>query len=212
MRQLIAVALVAALAACTAERAPAETEAVASPPAVDTPSPAPATPGDPPAPEATPPAGSDGSDAQASFGGYGDVAFGTAAADMAKAWGGDLKEVGKAYNEACYFMTPAWVKNAAEFNFMISNGMFARFGTDSAKYAAPGGGKVGMTKAQVAALYPGLEEQVHKYTDGQYLRIKDPAGGKGVLLFETDAAGNDAKVTEWRVGVAPEIDYVEGCS
>jgi len=29
------------------------------------------------------------------------------------------------------------------------------------------------------------------------------------LLFETDAAG---KITRWRVGVPPQIDYVEGCS
>ncbi|HWI23748.1 MAG TPA: lectin, partial [Lysobacter sp.] len=33
--------------------------------------------------------------------------------------------------------------------------------------------------------------------------------GKGVLVFETDAAG---KVTAWRAGVPPQVDYVEGCS
>ena len=132
---------------------------------------------------------------------------------MDAAWGGELKEVGKEYNERCYFMTPAWAKTPSEFNFMVGDGKFARFGTESAKYVAPGGGKVGMTKAGIAALYAGrIEEQPHKYSDGQYLRIKDAAGGNGVLIFETDARNDAAKVTEWRVGVPPEVDYVEGCS
>ena len=75
-----------------------------------------------------------------------------------------------------------------------------------------GGGKVGMSKAQIAALYAGIEEEPHKYTDGQYLRIKDAAGGNGVLLFETDGKGDAAKVSEWRIGVPPQVDYAEGCS
>ena len=155
----------------------------------------------------------DGDDDQASFSGYGDVKFGIAAAVMAKAWGGELKTVGKEYNETCYFMTPAWVKNSAEFNFMIVDGKFVRFGTESARFVAPGGGEIGRSKAEIAALYAGrIEEQPHKYGDGQYLRIKDSAGGNGVLIFETDAKGDEAKVTEWRVGLAPQVDYVEGCS
>jgi hypothetical protein len=96
---------------------------------------------------------------------------------------------------------------------MIGDGKFVRFGTESDKFAAPGGGKVGMTRAEIGRLYAGrVEEQPHKYTDGLYLRIEDPAGGKGVLIFETDAKGDAAKVTEWRVGVPPQVDYVEGCS
>jgi len=61
---------------------------------------------------------------------------------------------------------------------------------------APGGGKVGMTRAQLAALYPALEAEPHTYTDGQYLRIADPAGGKGVLVFEVDGTGEVDEVTE----------------
>ncbi|TQC57293.1 lectin, partial [Pantoea dispersa] len=34
------------------------------------------------------------------------------------------------------------------------------------------------------------------------------AGQSGVLVFETDAAG---KVVAWRVGLPPQVDYVEGC-
>ena len=206
MRCLITTALVAALAACTAERAstPGGDAAAVAVPAGD-PVPAAATPSAP-APISTSGAG----DRQASFAGYGDVKFGTAAADMETAWGGKLDEVGKDINADCYFMTPAWVKTPAEFNFMVSEGKFARVGTDSAKYAAPGGGKVGMTEAALQALYDnGLTASPHAYTDGKYLSINASGVAPTRLVFETDEKGI---VTEWRVGVTPEVDYVEGCS
>ena len=151
----------------------------------------------------------DGSDVQARFDGYGDVKLGIAAAGMQAAWGGELNEVGRDFNADCYFMTPAWVKQPADFAFMVEDGKFVRYGTEDMKFIAPGGGRIGMTTAQITALYPGrIQEQPHKYTDGKYLRIKDTASDHA-LLFETDAAG---KVTEWRVGVPPQVDYVEGCS
>jgi hypothetical protein len=220
-RKIFSAVLLASLAACTAERAPVAAE----------PQPAPVT--DQPAedvPPATAPAamqiepgiatdgvaqdgGPDGDRDLARFDGYGDVRFGTAAADMERVWGGRLTTLGKEGNESCYFMTPTWVKVPAEFNFMIGDGRFARFGTESDKFTAPGGGRVGMTRGEIAKRYAGrVEEQPHKYTDGQYLRITDPAGGDGVLIFETDGKDDAATVTEWRVGVAPPVDYVEGCS
>lgn len=210
MRALLSLALMAALAACTAERAPqaqpevpadVATDAAPAAPVTDTRSP-PAVD----APATTP----DGDLGMATFAGYGDVKFGTLAADMGKAWGGELKEVGKEFNAACYFMTPAWVKTPAEFNFMISEGKFARFGTESAKYVAPGGGKVGMRVEALQKLYNNaLQASPHKYTDGKYLSIAASGVAPTKLVFETDAQG---MVTEWRVGLLPEVDYVEGCS
>ncbi|HEX2083691.1 MAG TPA: lectin [Xanthomonadaceae bacterium] len=159
------------------------------------------------------PGAPDGDRDLARFDGYGDVRFGIVAEAMEQAWGGELATLGKEGNESCYFMTPTAAKTPAEFNFMIGDGKFVRFGTESDKFVAPGGGKVGMTRAEIGKLYAGrVEEQPHKYSDGLYLRIKDPAGGNGVLIFETDAKGDTAKVTEWRVGVPPQVDYVEGCS
>lgn len=190
---------------------PADTPKDAAPPVTDA-----DTPPINPAPEtpAMPPGSTPDSDHDLSkWSGYGDVAFGTPADGMAKAWGGELKTEGKDFNPTCYFMTPTWVKTPAEFNFMIGDGKFVRYGVENAKLLAPGGGKVGMSKAEITKLYAGrVEEQPHKYTDGQYLRIKDASGGKGVLIFETDGKGDGAKVTEWRVGVPPYSDYVEGCS
>jgi len=209
--------IVTSLAACSADApppvsaAPAASAAVNPSPTTPAPDASLAEPGE--APDMPRTSNPDGDDDQASFSGYGEVKFGIAAADMGKAWGGELKEMGKGENASCYFMTPAWVKNSAEFNFMIVDGKFVRFGTDSARFLAPGGGKVGMTKAEITALYAGrIEDQPHKYADGQYLRIRDGGGGNGVLIFETNARGDAAKVTEWRVGLAPPVDYVEGCS
>lgn len=214
---LLPIALVAALAACSADvPAPETTTPAVKPPvsqASTTTSPDASLPEPGEASNVLPASNPDGDDDQASFTGYGEMKFGIAAAAMEKAWGGELKTLGKESNDTCYFMTPAWVKTPAEFNFMIGDGTFARFGTESARFLAPGGGKVGMRKAEIAALYAGsIEEQPHKYGDGQYLRIKDAGGGKGVLIFETDGKGDAAKVTEWRVGVPPQVDYVEGCS
>ena len=209
MRTLVPIALVVALAACSSERAPDAVDATAT----ATPAPAPVPAGDDPAPVEPAPVPAtkpDGGDRQATFAGYGDVKFGTAAAEMEAAWGGRLNVVGKDYNERCYFMTPVWVATPAEFNFMVSEGKFARFGTESAKFVAPGGGKVGMTEAALQALYDnGLQASPHKYTDGKYLSINASGVAPTKLVFETDGAG---VVTEWRVGLSPEVDYVEGCS
>lgn len=161
-----------------------------------------------------PPAGTpDGDRNLAGFDGYGQLRFGTPAEAMEEAWGGELHELGREQNPDCYFMTPTWVRTPAEFNFMIVEGRFARFGTDRDTFVAPGGGKVGMDRAEIERLYAGrIEERPHKYTDGAYLRIADPGGGDGVLLFETSGRDAGAKVTEWRVGVPPAVDYVEGCA
>ena len=85
-RHLLSIALVAALAACTGERTPAD-GAAAPEPAVDTapatPAPAPDAPANP-TPDAMPDTGAtDAGNQLASFKGYGDVTFGTASADMA---------------------------------------------------------------------------------------------------------------------------------
>lgn len=66
-----------------------------------------------------------------------------------------------------------------------------------------------MTVAEVRALYPdGLAEQPHKYIPGALSLRHADAQSQSALVFDTDANG---KVTNWRVGVAPQVDYVEGC-
>lgn len=147
--------------------------------------------------------------AMARYDGYGDMRFGMDPAAFARAWGGELKGTPPARGSSCFYKTPAWAKSPRDFAFMFEGGHFVRYDVGTAKEVAPGGGRIGMSVAQVHALYgAAVAEQPHKYVEGaKILRVASPQGD-GVLVFET---GADAKVTRWRVGVLPQIDYVEGC-
>ena len=150
------------------------------------------------------------STADARFDGYGDLRLGMAAAAARKAWGGELH--GDAVESGdCGYLLPAWSKGSGEFGLMFEGAQLVRYDVGGRKETAPGGARVGMSKAQAVALYPGrVTEQPHHYVrGGQTLRIASPGGGKGVLVLETDETG---KITSWRVGLAPQVDYVEGCS
>ena len=201
--------LTIALAACS-DRAPVADDA-ATPPVTDQPAQdmPPATAPTPTLPASDPTMPPAANSADARFDGYGDMRFGMSAEEVKKAWVGELNGAPGA-GEVCYFLSPTWVKTPAEFALMIENDKLVRYGTESSKFGAPGGGKVGMTTDEIRRLYSGrVEEQAHKYEEGgKYLRVKDTAGS-GVVLFETNAAG---KVDEWRVGLPPQVDYVEGCS
>jgi hypothetical protein len=150
----------------------------------------------------------DAADAMARYDGYGDLWFGMDEAAFATAWGGALNGAAQAGSD-CFYKTPQWVKRPADFAFMFEGGRFVRYDVGTAKETAPGGGKVGMDVAQIRALYgERIQSQPHKYVVGaSYLRIATPQG-ESALVFETDAQG---KVTHWRVGVPPQVDYVEGC-
>ncbi|CAD7713245.1 hypothetical protein LMG31886_05040 [Xanthomonas hydrangeae] len=140
--------------------------------------------------------------------GYGDLRLGMDAAQARAAWGGDLR--GEAATDGgCYLLRPQWADDARRFGFMFEGDHFVRYQTSEPKELAPGGGKVGMTVAQLRALYPdGLTEQPHKYIPGAFsLRFAD-AAAQSALVFETDAQG---RVANWRVGQLPQVDYVEGC-
>ena len=214
-----AIALLAlALAACNAERAPAEAASPASPGAdAMANDPAAPPPMDQPAqdvPPATAPASGDLDQAPdlglVRMDGYGDMRFGMTADEARKAWDGELKGV-PAEKGACYYLTPKWVTTPSDFAFMIEGDKFVRYDIGTGKEVAPGGGKVGMGIDEIRTLYAGrVEETPHKYVEGgKYLGVKDGNGGAGKLVFAT---GKDGKVTSWRVGVPPQVDYVEGCS
>ncbi|WP_369934679.1 lectin [Xanthomonas tesorieronis] len=141
--------------------------------------------------------------------GYGDLRLGMSAAQARAAWGGELDgQPGEA--GGCHVLRPRWARGGNDFGLMFEADKLVRYDVRTAKETAPGGGKVGMDLAQLRTLYAGrVEEQPHKYIEGgKVLRIRSAADHPGVLVFETDAAG---KATAWRVGLPPQVDYVEGC-
>lgn len=193
------------LAACN--RAPDP----ATPPAASTPAaaPAPATPA-----PATPDAAADARVALSADGphwfGYGQLRWGMTPEEMQAAFqpGTLSRPAGVGTDDTCHYLIPG--DRSGDVRLMVEEGRFVRAEFLTPATTAPGGGQVGWSAARVRAAYgTALAETPHKYEDGAlYLRIPAPEGD-GVLLFETDASGT---VTRWRMGVAPQVDYVEGCA
>lgn len=146
------------------------------------------------------------------YDGYKDLRFGMTAAEVKDAWDGSLKAAPDA-QQTCFHLYPTGNTKTADLAFMIENDKFVRYsvGRGNAGQIAPGGGKIGMSVDQIEKLYPDrVKKNPHKYVDGgKYLRIRGNDNSGGVLVFEADANG---KVTEWRLGQPPQVDYVEGCS
>ena len=141
--------------------------------------------------------------------GYGELRLGMNEAQARAAWKGELKG-DTVEPDNCAYLRP---KADEEFRigFMFERGVLVRYDVDIDSEAAPGRGRVGQTRADIERLYAGrVEARPHEYVaGGNYLRVTDPAIRDGALVFETDENG---RVTRWRVGRAPQVDYVEGCS
>ena len=147
---------------------------------------------------------------QASFLGYGDMKLGSTGEEARAAWGGELNGA-PMEGTTCHYLWPKWITRPADFAFMMEDGRFVRYDVGTDKETAPGGGKVGMSVEELQKLYGGaLKGAPHKYTQGgQYLSMDAGDVAPTRLVFEVDAAG---KVTSWRVGLSPQVEYVEGCS
>jgi hypothetical protein len=147
--------------------------------------------------------------AEADWQGYGPLQLGTDAEQLRLAWGGELQGEAAA-DGGCYYLHP---DDAAQppVAFMIEEDSFVRYEVEQGTQAAPGGGHIGMTLTQLQQLYPRAEApQPHKYDTGaHYLRVPVADGGQTVLMFEV---ASDGTVQRWRVGLPPQVDYVEGCS
>jgi hypothetical protein len=200
------VMVVTLLSACQREEAAAP---VAEPQTTATSTPMAETPA--PAPAVDDTAAPAGPVSQASFLGYGDMKLGSTVDEARAAWGGELNGA-PMEGTTCHYLWPKWISRPAEFAFMMEEGRFVRYDVGTDKETAPGGGKVGMSVEDVQKLYGGaLQASPHKYTEGgQYLSIDaGDVAPTTKLVFEADAAG---KITSWRVGLSPQVEYVEGCS
>ena len=146
------------------------------------------------------------------FTGVAGVAFGSAPDAITAAWPNELVlgEPLEPEPGACRHLTEAQSDGEDSVAFMLEADRFVRFEVDSADYAAPGGARIGDMLAKLRELYAGrYEEQPHHYTDGKYFVVAPEGGGPNRIVFETDAGG---RVTNWRIGQAPQVHYVEGCA
>lgn len=146
------------------------------------------------------------------YDGFGDVSWSADEQAIHDAWGAGLEATPADFPDACRYLLPRTrTGDGYGMAFMLEGQRLVRIDIDSTRFVAPGGGRVGMTMDQIMQLHGDVVEvRNHKYVDGgRYLRVPDPAGGPAVLVFAT---GENGRVTEWRVGVPPQVDYVEGCS
>lgn len=202
---IVPLALAISLAACSAERgveagtgAGAALDAIAAIEPVTEPA---------GAADAIPAAG------DARMDGYGTLAFGLTAEAAHAAWTGNRLEPAGDLGDpaACHHLVPAGQEAGSGLAFMFEDHLFVRYGTGSDAITAPGGGRVGMEAAALEGLYGGrLQSTPHKYVEaGRVLTSPEDGGAQpSRLVFELDA---DGRVTRWRVGLAPQVGYVEGC-
>ena len=90
---------------------------------------------------------------------------------------------------------------------MLENGRVARVEVRSGSIATSTGARIGDSESRIKSLYAGIATTPHKYvTGGHYLTVtgSDPANR---IVFETDGS----KVTTFRSGKTPAVEYVEGC-
>lgn len=215
---LLVLLLPAALVACRGEPDPSATAtrgtAAAIEPATSIPprgEPQAATPAID-APDAIPDDMPDGDRDLARLDGYGPLRFGMTAEEMRRAWGATLRgEPPEGAADACHYLNVVGAGITPSLAFMLDGGRFVRYEVSSDTLLAPGGGRRGMTEPALQALYKGsLQASPHEYVDGgKYLAFDTSGVAPSRLVFETDAQGT---VTEWRVGLSPQVDYVEGCS
>jgi hypothetical protein len=141
--------------------------------------------------------------------GFGNMRFGMKVAEAEQALGHKLAPLNADDEETCRYYRPDG--GFQGLSFMTADGVVVRLDVeDTTEIKTDTGAKIGDSEAHVLELYKGrVEVQPHKYTgpEGHYLVVKG-GDGKVQLVFETDGA----KVLNYRAGVEPQVQYVEGCS
>lgn len=146
------------------------------------------------------------------FQGFGPAKFGADEESVRMAWGQPIEVQPPSDGSSCFYLYPEKMPNQSpEIAFMFEQGKFVRFDVENAKWISPGNLRVGDSASQVKAAFAGrLEEAPQKYIEGGQTLIVTPEDKSDArLVFETDATG---KILTWRIGVPPQVFYVEGCS
>lgn len=114
-------------------------------------------------------------------------------------------------SKGCSYVKPKTEPQGIQF--MLTDGRIARVDVvNNKQITTVSGAKIGDTEAKIKSLYPGkIKVTPHKYvTGGHYLTFtsNSPNYKNYRVVFETD--GN--RVTRYRAGRLPEVEFVEGCS
>lgn len=144
--------------------------------------------------------------------GIGAVRVGMTVAEASLAAGTRLvQEAGYQDNPSCFYVTPK--QKPKGMGFMVVGDRIARVDVwKNQSITTLSGAKIGDTEAKIKSLYPGqIQVTPHNYVPaGHYLTFvpKDRADRNYRVIFETDGK----RVTGFRAGKRPEVEFVEGCS
>lgn len=144
--------------------------------------------------------------------GIGSIRVGMTVAQASQAAGTRLVREGGYQGDSCYYVKPQC--NPKGVAFMVTNGRISRLDVHNNRYITTlKGAKIGDSESRIKSLYLGqIKVTPHEYTSpqGHYLTFmpKDRSDRNYRLVFETDGK----RVTQFRAGKLPEVEYVEGCS
>lgn len=142
--------------------------------------------------------------------GIGPVRVGMTVSEASKAAGVQLVSEGSfGVGGSCSYVRPKGKNSVA---FMVTEGRIARVDVSGGSpITTLSGARIGDTEARIKSLYSGqIKVTPHKYTNGHYLTFvpKDRQDSNYRVVFETDGK----RVTGFRAGKLPEVEYVEGCA
>ncbi|HEY9608372.1 hypothetical protein [Allocoleopsis sp.] len=114
-------------------------------------------------------------------------------------------------NRGCSYIRPQG--NNYDFLIMVTNNRIARIDVrGNSRITTISGARIGDMESKIKSLYPGqITVTPHKYQPkGHYLIFipKDRNEANYRIIFETDGT----RVTSFRGGKRPEVEWVEGCS
>ncbi|MGH7714182.1 MAG: hypothetical protein ACREOG_23075 [Gemmatimonadaceae bacterium] len=111
--------------------------------------------------------------------------------------------------EGCDYVYPT--RLPAGVAFMVLDDTVARVDVDSAGVLTAEGAGVGDAEARILALYRGrvrVEPHYYMGPEGHYLVVNTEGDSLSAIIFETDGK----RVTMFRAGRRPAVEYVEGCA
>lgn len=146
------------------------------------------------------------------YDGFGPAKFGSNEESVRMSWGRPLSASKPAVGASCYYLNiDPLPSNHQGIAFMFEDAKFVRYEVNEPTLVAPGDIVVGDSADKVKQAHAGhVESQPHKYIEGaQTLTVTPPNYPNARLIFEIDAHNT---VINWRIGVLPQVYYVEGCS
>ncbi|HEX6965345.1 MAG TPA: hypothetical protein VF166_06070 [Gemmatimonadaceae bacterium] len=142
---------------------------------------------------------------------YGPIRMGSARAAVLAVLGAPPVRGQGAPQDACEYMGIPDSPLARAVRFMVVDDTVVRVDVDSLPVATVWGDRVGDSEGAVIARHAGhVRVEPHKYTgpDGHYLIVTAGDDTLHRVVFETDGH----RVTAYRAGLRPYVDWVEGCS